>query len=233
MLLVGLVLVFTVLTAIVLRKTEKLQGRVERYHSTLAEHASDALGNVPVIQSFTRIEAETRLAAPHHPGPAARAEPGPVLVGDRLGGDRAPPRRITVTAIFLVGTCLHLNGLATIGEVVIFMSIATMLIGAPRAGGQLRQPALHAGAEDARVLRDPRHRAGRARPAPRQGRRALRGRRRLRERELLLRRQAAGGAGRLVHGRARARTSRSSAPPARASRRRSASCIAPSIRNPA
>jgi ATP-binding cassette, subfamily B, beta-glucan exporter len=36
---------------------------------------------------------------------------------------------ITVTAIFLVGTWLHLNGLASIGEVVTFMSIATMLIG--------------------------------------------------------------------------------------------------------
>jgi ATP-binding cassette subfamily B protein len=36
---------------------------------------------------------------------------------------------ITVTAIFIVGTWLHLKGLATIGEVVTFMSIATMLIG--------------------------------------------------------------------------------------------------------
>jgi ATP-binding cassette, subfamily B, beta-glucan exporter len=36
---------------------------------------------------------------------------------------------ITVTAIFLTGTWLHLNGLATIGEIVMFMSMATMLIG--------------------------------------------------------------------------------------------------------
>ncbi|MDF2973456.1 MAG: cyclic beta,2-glucan transporter, partial [Microvirga sp.] len=36
---------------------------------------------------------------------------------------------ITVTAIFLLGTWLHLNGLATIGEIVMFMSMATMLIG--------------------------------------------------------------------------------------------------------
>ena len=51
------------LTTIVVRKTESLQGSVERYHSSLAEHASDALGNVPVIQSFTRVEAEARIAA--------------------------------------------------------------------------------------------------------------------------------------------------------------------------
>ena len=59
-LLLLLLLVFTLLTAGVLRKTETMQGSVERYHSSLAEHASDALGNVPVIQSFTRIEHETR-----------------------------------------------------------------------------------------------------------------------------------------------------------------------------
>jgi len=60
LLLVLLVVAFTILTTLVLRKTETLQGSVERYHSSLAEHASDALGNVPVIQSFTRIEAESR-----------------------------------------------------------------------------------------------------------------------------------------------------------------------------
>ncbi|MFL5143842.1 MAG: ABC transporter transmembrane domain-containing protein, partial [Microvirga sp.] len=58
-LLLGLVVVFAVLTAIVLRKTEQLQGTVESYHSSLAEHASDSLGNVPVIQSFTRAKAES------------------------------------------------------------------------------------------------------------------------------------------------------------------------------
>ncbi|MBM6593457.1 glucan ABC transporter ATP-binding protein/ permease [Microvirga pudoricolor] len=127
MLLVGLVLVFTVLTAIVLRKTEKLQGRVESYHSSLAEHASDALGNVPVIQSFTRVEAETRsLHTIIHDLLQAQ---NPVLFWWAVASvaSRASAT-ITVTAIFLVGTALHLNGLATIGEVVMFMSMATMLI---------------------------------------------------------------------------------------------------------
>ncbi len=128
LLLVVLVGVFAVLTAIVLRKTETLQGSVERYHSSLAEHASDALGNVPVIQSFTRIEAEARslrviiqqlLQAQN-----------PVLSWWALASvaSRASST-ITVTAIFLLGTWLHLNGLATIGQIVTFMSMATMLIG--------------------------------------------------------------------------------------------------------
>jgi ATP-binding cassette subfamily B protein len=128
LLLVGLVIVFTILTTIVLRKTESLQGSVERYHSNLAEHASDALGNVPVIQSFTRVEAETRSLRTII-NQLLQAQ-NPVLSWWALASvaSRASAT-ITVTAIFLVGTWLHLNGLATIGEVVMFMSMATMLIG--------------------------------------------------------------------------------------------------------
>jgi ATP-binding cassette, subfamily B, beta-glucan exporter len=128
LLLVTLVAVFAILTVVVVRKTEKLQGSVERYHSSLAEHASDALGNVPVIQSFTRIEAETRaLQTIIHQLLQAQ---NPVLSWWALASvaTRAAAT-ITVTAIFLVGTWLHLHGLATIGEIVTFMSIATMLIG--------------------------------------------------------------------------------------------------------
>jgi ATP-binding cassette subfamily B protein len=128
LLLVALVTVFAVLTAIVLRKTETLQGSVERYHSSLAEHASDALGNVPVIQSFTRIEAESRsLRTIIHQLLQAQ---NPVLSWWALASvaSRASAT-ITVTAIFLLGTWLHLSGLATIGQIVTFMSMATMLIG--------------------------------------------------------------------------------------------------------
>src|SRR3954469_12051601 len=128
MLLLILVALFAGLTAIVVRKTQTLQGSVERYHSSLAEHASDALGNVPVIQSFTRIEAEAR-ALRTIINQLLLAQ-NPVLSWWALASvaTRASAT-ITVTAIFLVGTWLHLHGLATIGEVVTFMAIATMLIG--------------------------------------------------------------------------------------------------------
>jgi ATP-binding cassette subfamily B protein len=128
LLLVALVIVFLVLTAVVLHKTETLQGSVERYHSNLAEHASDALGNVPVIQSFTRIEAETHSLRTTIQQ-LLQAQ-NPVLFWWAIASvaSRASAT-ITVTAIFLVGTWLHLRGLASIGEIVMFMSIATMLIG--------------------------------------------------------------------------------------------------------
>ncbi len=127
-LLVVLVVVFTILTAIVLRKTEEMQGTVEGFHSRLAEQASDALGNVPVIQSFTRVAAET--GALRSTISQLLAAQTPVLSWWALASiaTRAAAT-LTVTSIFMLGTWLHLQGYATVGDVVMFMSIATMLIG--------------------------------------------------------------------------------------------------------
>ncbi|MBV9079160.1 MAG: glucan ABC transporter ATP-binding protein/ permease [Methylobacteriaceae bacterium] len=127
-LLVILVALFTALTAYVIRKTETLQGSVESYHSRLAEQASDALGNVPVIQSFTRAAAETgALRSTIRQLLNAQT---PVLSWWAMANiaSRAAAT-LTVTSIFLLGTWLHLQGYATVGDVVMFMSIATMLIG--------------------------------------------------------------------------------------------------------
>jgi ABC-type multidrug transport system fused ATPase/permease subunit len=60
LLLIGLSLIFLVLTGFVLHKTQTLQKSVERYYSDLAERASDTLGNVALVQSFTRVEDEVR-----------------------------------------------------------------------------------------------------------------------------------------------------------------------------
>jgi glucan exporter ATP-binding protein len=128
LLLVLLVFVFAILTAIVMRKTETLQGTVESFHSSLAEQASDALGNVPVIQSFTRVEAEVR--AMRATIDALLAAQIPVLSWWAIAAvaSRASAT-LTVLSIFLTGTWLHINGLASIGEIVTFMGFATMLIG--------------------------------------------------------------------------------------------------------
>src|SRR5215510_14181456 len=58
LLLIVLCVAFAVLTAIVIRKTDTMQSAVERYYSSLAERASDALGNVALVQSFARVESE-------------------------------------------------------------------------------------------------------------------------------------------------------------------------------
>ncbi len=127
-LLMVLLLVFTALTTAVLHKTETMQGSVERFHSNLAEHASDALGNIPVIQSFTRVEHETR--AMRSIIDQLLAAQNPVLGWWAVAAvaTRASAT-LTILGVFLLGTWLNLRGQATVGEIVAFMSLATMLIG--------------------------------------------------------------------------------------------------------
>src|SRR3954453_20090220 len=55
-----LCLVFTVLTTLVVRKTHGMQSEVEEHYSDLSGRASDALGNVALVQSFVRIDAEVQ-----------------------------------------------------------------------------------------------------------------------------------------------------------------------------
>ena len=126
-LLIIMVILFGIMTAFVLRRTEGMQSEVERYATDLAERASDALGNIAVIQSFTRVEAESR--ALRQVTTALLTAQLPVLSWWALAAvaTRASAT-LTLVAIFIVGTTLHLNGLATIGEIVTFMNFATMLI---------------------------------------------------------------------------------------------------------
>src|SRR3977135_2150910 len=122
-----LCVVFTVLTTLVVRKTYGMQSEVEAHYSDLSARASDALGNVALVQSFVRIDAEVQ---------------GLRFVADKLLAVQMPvlswwalvtvitraSTTITVLAIFTVGIVLHEQGLTTVGEIVMFVSFATMLI---------------------------------------------------------------------------------------------------------
>ncbi|MGL4439914.1 MAG: ATP-binding cassette domain-containing protein, partial [Bosea sp. (in: a-proteobacteria)] len=96
--------------------------------SDLAERASDALGNVPVIQSFTRIETEVRGL--HTTIQSLLDAQIPVLSWWALAtiATRASAT-LTVLSIFSLGTYLYMQGLTTVGEIVTFTAFATMLIG--------------------------------------------------------------------------------------------------------
>jgi ATP-binding cassette, subfamily B, beta-glucan exporter len=128
LLLVVLMALFAVITAYALRQTETQQLGVERFHTDLAERTSDALGNVALVQSFTRVEAEVR--AVRDVAQQVLAAQIPVLTWWAVVSvaTRAATT-ITILAIFLYGTWLHIRGLATIGEIVTFVSIATLFVG--------------------------------------------------------------------------------------------------------
>jgi len=127
LLLIALCAVFAVLTAWVMRKTEDLQGRVETYYSELAERASDTLGNIAVVHSFARVEAE--VSGLKHVIDKLLAAQIPVLSWWAVISvlTRASTT-ITILSIIIVGAWLHFQNLATVGEIVTFMAFATMLI---------------------------------------------------------------------------------------------------------
>ena len=126
-LLIALCVVFAGLTALIVRKTQTLQSSVERHYSDLAERASDTLGNIALVQSFSRLEAEVvemrqiveRLLAAQMPVLSWWAL---AIVLTRTS------TTLTVLAIIIVGTLLHINGRATIGEMVTFMNFAGLII---------------------------------------------------------------------------------------------------------
>ena len=123
-----LVVVFIVLTLVVVRKTEFAQREVESHQSNLAGTAQDALANVMVVQSFTRLADERHLFG-QITDQVIRYQ-FPVLNWWALVSvlTRASST-IAVIAIVVIGTVLHLQGQAGVGEIVSFMGFATLLIG--------------------------------------------------------------------------------------------------------
>jgi ATP-binding cassette subfamily B protein len=126
-LLIILCVAFAALTALIVRKTETLQSSVERHYSDLAERASDTLGNIALVQSFSRLEAEVAELR---------------LVVERLLSAQMPvlswwalanvltrtATTLTVLAIIILGTFLTINGQATVGQMVTFMNFAGLII---------------------------------------------------------------------------------------------------------
>jgi ATP-binding cassette subfamily B protein len=128
LLLILLCLIFAALIAFVMNHTEKLQRQVESHYTDMAERTTDTFGNIALIQSFARIESEVSLMR---------------TVGDKLLGAQMPvlswwalaavlsrtSTTLTMLAILVVGIFLYLAGHSTVGEIVMFMSFATLLIG--------------------------------------------------------------------------------------------------------
>jgi ATP-binding cassette subfamily B protein len=126
--LIALVAIFLSFTAVVVKKTETAQRRVESLNSSLAGTAQDAISNVMVVQAFTRLSAEAHLFSDI--ADQVIRHQFPVLNWWALVNvmTRASSTLAIIT-IVVVGTWLHVNGLATVGEIVTFMGFAMLLIG--------------------------------------------------------------------------------------------------------
>src|SRR5260221_6002024 len=127
LLLILLCAVFGVVIALVVGKSERLQSTVERYYSDVAERTTDTLGNIALVQSFARIETEVS---------------GMKKMGDEVLGVQMPvlswwavttvitrtSTTLTILSILVLGVWFYLRGETTVGEIVMFMSFAALLI---------------------------------------------------------------------------------------------------------
>ncbi|HJS83906.1 MAG TPA: glucan ABC transporter ATP-binding protein/ permease [Acetobacteraceae bacterium] len=125
--LIVLVVIVVSVIGFVVSRTQAGQRRAEGANSRLAGTVSDALSNIMVVQSFTRLAAERRLF-----GDIAQqviSHTFPVLnwwaVVNVLTRGAST---LAVISIVVVGTVLHLAGDAELSEVVSFMGFATLLI---------------------------------------------------------------------------------------------------------
>jgi ATP-binding cassette subfamily B protein len=126
-LLFGLGVVYLAANTFVFKRTIDQQGEVERYHRELAGRVGDVLGNVTVVQSYVRFEAESRalrnlmsdLLAAQYPVLTWWAA---VMVLTRAAST------ITMVSIFALGALLVQRGELTVGQVVSFVAFANLLI---------------------------------------------------------------------------------------------------------
>jgi len=128
LLLIVLCVVFAVLIAFIISRSEKLQGKVEEFYSDVSARTTDTLGNIALVQSYTRIEHEVQ---------------GMKTLGEQVLSAQLPvlswwalatvitrtATTLTILAILMLGVWFYIHGTTTVGEIVMFMSYATLLIG--------------------------------------------------------------------------------------------------------
>lgn len=121
-------LTYLVLNVIVIRKTSHGQQEVERHSSGLAGRVGDVLGNVTVVQSYSRFATEMqdmrRMTA------SLLAAQYPVLTWWAvLTVLTRAAATITMVVIFAAGALLAQRGQITVGEIVSFGAFAGLLVG--------------------------------------------------------------------------------------------------------
>lgn len=128
LLLLALSIFFVALIAFIVSRSQSLQVAVEEIYSDVSERTTDTLGNIALVQSYTRIESE--VLGMKKLGEAVLSAQLPVLgwwalatVITRIA------TTLTILAILGLGIWFYSRNLTTVGEIVMFMTYATLLIG--------------------------------------------------------------------------------------------------------
>ncbi len=128
LILAALALAYTGLNILAIKKTSAGQNDVERFRYEVSSRVGDVLGNVTVVQSFNRLQAEAD---------AMRGMTGLLLTAQYpvltwwgiLTVLQRAAATITMVAVFAVGSILSARGELSVGEIVSFVAFAGLLIG--------------------------------------------------------------------------------------------------------
>jgi ATP-binding cassette, subfamily B, beta-glucan exporter len=128
MVLGALAVLYVAANVLVARKTSSGQAAVEQYYTDVYGRVGDVLGNVTVVQSYARLNAEMQAMRAVMGDLLAAQYPvltwwGLLTVLTRAGAT------ITVVAILSVGAVLVSQGQLTAGNVVAFIWLANLMIG--------------------------------------------------------------------------------------------------------
>lgn len=123
-----LAICYTLLNLHVISKTHSGQRKAEDYRYGVSGRVGDVIGNVTVVQSFTRLAAEAE---------ALRGMTGELLAAQYpvltwwgiLAVLQRAAASLAMIAIFAVGSLLASQGEVSIGEIVSFVALANVLIG--------------------------------------------------------------------------------------------------------
>jgi glucan exporter ATP-binding protein len=127
LLLIALCALFAALIALVINKTEQMQNKVERYYTDVGERTADTLGNIALVQSFARVESE--VSGMKRMGDEVLSVQIPVLSWWAVTSViTRTSTTLTMLSILVLGVWFYLHDLTTIGEIVMFMSFAGLLI---------------------------------------------------------------------------------------------------------
>ena len=127
LMLILLCVVFAAVIGLVIHKSERLQSTVEGYYSDVAERTTDTLGNIALVQSFARIEME--VSGMKKMGEEVLRAQIPVLSWWAVTTViTRTATTLTMLSILVLGVWFYLRGETTVGEIVMFMSFAALLI---------------------------------------------------------------------------------------------------------
>jgi ATP-binding cassette subfamily B protein len=124
----ALAVVYVIANMAVVRKTSEGQSALEKHHSNVYSRVGDVLGNVTVVQSYTRLGAEMQAMRDIMTSLLAAQYPVLTWWGLLTVFTRAAAT-ITMVLVFAVGAILAQRGEITVGSIVAFVGFANLLIG--------------------------------------------------------------------------------------------------------